>query len=135
MGFILALFKLLLPGLSKILDKFIPDADKRLEAKTEIFKSITGSLETHRMVLEAELKSDSWIQRNWRALTGWSISGMLIFLLFSNYVMRPYIWFFFGVEIPDIPIGKDIWELVIFCLGGYIATLDSLERVVRWLKL
>ena len=135
MLWLFALLKLIAPSIGTILDKFVPDANARLQVKAELLGAIETAVVAKRDVLMTEMRGESWVQRNWRPLCGWAVTSILIFLLLSNYVLRPYVWFFWGVALPDIPIGKDLFELAVFCLGGYIATLDSVERIVRWMRL
>lgn len=123
------------PVISTVINKFVPDANVRLEVEKELFDTMKVALSAKTEILMAELKGDSWLQRNWRAACGWSLCGILTFAFLSDYVLKPYMWFFFGLDLPDIPIGTDLVNIVVFCLGGYIATLDSVERIVRWMKL
>tara|TARA_B100001027_G_C16199301_1_gene299837 strand:+ start:70 stop:447 length:378 start_codon:yes stop_codon:yes gene_type:complete len=89
----------LLPVASKLLDKFIPDADE----KAKMAHKIATMAEEHGQQLALAqievLKEDAkgnWFQSSWRPLIGW-ISGLSLGI---NYMVSP-ILAGFGIIIPQ----------------------------------
>lgn len=76
------ILQLLLPGVTKILDKLIPDADKRAEAKEELTRAILSKqADVEKAVADAaraqaeinlkEAESPSLFVAGWRPFIGW----------------------------------------------------------------
>jgi hypothetical protein len=130
---ITAILQLLFPALSKILDKFIPDANSVLAAKREVL-DLTGTLlHAKKDIIMAEVQSEHWLQRSWRPMVGWSFSLMAIIMIFSSDIVRPYFHFFTGIWLPELEVSGELWYAVFFCLGGYMGC-RTIEKVVRMLK-
>lgn len=112
-----------------ILDKFITDPEKALEAKLQVQQMAhdlqVRGLEADRdfavqqaSVITAEAKSESWIARNWRPIT------MLVFvyIIAHNYI---FVTLF---HLQSVPIPPDMWTLLKIGIGGYIAG-RSVEKI------
>ena len=66
-------------------------------------------------IVNSEAKSQHWVTATWRPM----LMYCLIIIVFNNYILMPYIKYFFGVEITlDIP--QDLWTLLQIGLGGYV---------------
>lgn len=105
--------------LFSVIDKLIPDKEKAEEAKAKLIElQQNGELkiiEQQANTITAEIKSDSWINKNWRALAALSF----IFIIVNNYVLAPYLKAFgFPFVMLDIP--PNMWELLNIMIGGYI---------------
>ena len=114
----------LIPAVSGILDKFIPDAD----TKQKLSHEISTMAEKHAQeialaqikVNEAEAKGN-WFQSSWRPAIAWvCVLGFLI-----NYLVSP-LCAGFGIVIPQADTGTMLPVLMgMLGLGG----MRTLERV------
>ena len=75
-------------------------------------------------IIIAEAKSQHSLTSMWRPIT---MLGFLAVVL-NNYVLVPY-FTSFGWEIPALPIGDEMWQLLQIGIGGYIAS-RGVEKVV-----
>jgi Holin of 3TMs, for gene-transfer release len=75
-------------------------------------------LESRSKIVEAEVKGESWLQRNWRPI----LMLICVFILFNNYVLVPYF------NIPMTVMDDHIWNLMEVGIGGYVAG-RSLEKI------
>lgn len=130
----LSLIGVLFPSVSKILDKIIPDANDRLEAKKEVLYTVETVLKEKGDLIKEEIRGADKFQRLWRPIVGWSFSIMAIFIIFFTSIFRPIFYFLTGIELPELLVQPELWNATFFCLGGYM-TLRSIERIVRWLKI
>ena len=73
--------------------------------------------------MQAEAKSEHWIQYSWRPLIGFTFAGVII----NNYIFLPYLRSF-GLMPIDIPEG--IWSAMLVVLGVAAGT-RGLEKIKR----
>ncbi len=114
----------LIPAVSNLLDKFIPDADE----KAKIAHDIATMSEKHAQELalaqievnKAEAKGN-WFQSSWRPLTGYvCVSGFAVNFLISPLAAG------FGIDIPQADTSTMLPVLMgMLGLGG----MRSFERV------
>lgn len=128
--FLLTLLGSIGPVIGKVLEAVLPDPRAKAEVQKAIIKEIGATLDKQKDIIMAELQGDSWIQRNWRAVTGLSFSAMVILIVLSSELLRPYIWFLFGIELPYIKPSIELWNALFICLGGYM-TLVTVEKVCQ----
>lgn len=116
----------LLPIASKLLGKFIPDAD----IKNKLAHEIATMAEKHGQELALAqievLKEDAkgnWFQSSWRPLIGW-ISGLSLGI---NYMVAP-ICAGFGVTIPQADMSV-MMPLMFGMLGiGGMRSFDKIKK-------
>jgi hypothetical protein len=89
------------------------------EFKTQVLAAEANWVESQKEVIVAEMKSESWLARNWRPIL------MLVFtyIVLNNYVLTAY----FGL--PSVVIPDHMWELLKLGVGGYIVG-RSAEKVI-----
>jgi hypothetical protein len=75
-------------------------------------------LEGRSRIVEAEIKGESWLQRNWRPM----LMLICMFIILNNYVLVPYF------KIPVTTLDEHIWNLMEMGVGGYVAG-RSLEKI------
>jgi len=131
---ITTLMGVLFPIISKVMDKFIPDANDKLAAKKELMYLAEEMVGHKKDIILAEAKSERWFQALWRPIVGWSFSMMAIFMILFSSIIKPIFHFLTGIDLPELIISSELWYAVFFCLGGYMS-LRTIEKVVKWLKL
>jgi hypothetical protein len=75
-------------------------------------------LDTKSRIIEAEVKGESWLQRNWRPI----MMCICMFIIFSNYVLVPFF------QITPAILDDHIWRMMEFGITGYVAG-RSLEKI------
>lgn len=116
------MWNVLIPTVTSILDKIIPDPQAASEAKLKMLemaqKGELADLTTRAEIVKAEAASGSWLASSWRPIT------MLVFT--SLIVAR---WF--GWAAPNLTEAEYIklWEIVELGLGGYVIG-RSVEKIV-----
>lgn len=116
------MWNMLIPTVTSILDKIIPDPQAASEAKLKMLemaqKGELADLTTRAEIVKAEAASGSWLASSWRPIT------MLVFT--SLIVAR---WF--GWAAPNLTEAEYIklWEIVELGLGGYVIG-RSVEKIV-----
>ena len=114
----------LIPAVSGILDKFIPDAD----TKQKLSHEISTMAEKHHQELmlaqikvnEAEAKGN-WFQSSWRPATAWvCVLGFLV-----NFLVSP-ICAGFGINIPQADTSTML-PVLMGMLG--LGTMRTVERL------
>ena len=113
-----------------VINKFIPDANAKLEASQAILliqaEMATKALEYEKTLaqeqgqtIRAEAQSQSWVARNWRPLI------MLLFgyIIFHSFVLAPVF------KVPAVEIPPDMWDLLRLGLGGYVIG-RSAEKII-----
>lgn len=130
---IMSLLGLVAPVVNKVFDKFLPDANEKLAAKREVLFLVEETLSKKKELIQAEIEGDHWFQKLWRPIVGWSFSMMTIFIIFCQEILRPFVYFFTGVSMPELVVPPELWYAMLFCLGGYMS-LRSIEKIVRFLK-
>ena len=116
----------LLPVASKLLDKFIPDADEKNRLAHEI--STMAEKHAQQLALEQikvnqEEAKGNWFQSSWRPLIGW-ICGLSLMI---NYMVSP-ILAGFGIIIPQADLSV-MMPLLFGMLG--IAGMRSYDKTKK----
>ena len=116
----------LLPVASKLLDKFIPDADEKNRLAHEI--STMAEKHAQQLALEQikvnqEEAKGNWFQSSWRPLIGW-ICGLSLMI---NYMVSP-ILAGFGIIIPQADMSV-MMPLLFGMLG--IAGMRSYDKTKK----
>ena len=116
----------LIPAVSGILDKFIPDADTKQKLSFELATMADERAQELALAQLEVLKADAqgnWFQSSWRPLIGW-ISGLSLGI---NYMVAP-IAAGFGVAIPQADMSV-MMPLMFGMLGiGGMRSWDKAER-------
>lgn len=121
----------LLSTVGNVVDKLIPDTEKRQaareQAQLEVLKLASSGglaeLEAAAKVIVAEAQGESWLQRNWRPI---------VMLAFTLLIAARWL----GLSAPglDHDLELKLFEIVQLGLGGYVIG-RSAEKVVReWKK-
>lgn len=131
-----ALIGALLPAVTGILDKLIPDAGARDKAKAEAEAALLAALAKadadQLAVNKAEAESGNWFASSWRPAVGW----VCVLALGYQYLLRPIApWCIsvLGLSVPPLPpLDGTLFELVCAMLGfGGLRTFEKLKGVAR----
>lgn len=76
--------------------------EKELEAESKAIDSAATTV-------QAEIKGDSWMQRNWRPI----FMLMFAFIVFNNYILVPYFM------VPASVLDENVWLLIKIGFTGY----------------
>lgn len=139
---IIAAATALLPTLTGILDKVIPDPEARAKAQLDLlrlqqegqFKELDAQLQVNLAQAEInkiEAASQSGYQAGWRPLAGYvCVSGLAYEFLLRP--LLPWLMVVTGVEgVPDLPsLDGVLFELIAGMLG-----LGTLRTADRWKRL
>ena len=117
--------------IGKAIDKAVPDRDLAERLKADINSQVLAHAETELKgaidIVLAEVKGDSWLQRNWRPL----LMLVIVAIVANNYLLAPYLQLMFGVgmnlELPDA-----LWQLMTLGVGGYIASRGAEKGLRIW---
>lgn len=129
------MFNLLIPAVTTLLDKIIPDPAAKAAAQIELLRlSQAGQLkelESSMTVIAAEANSEHWLVAAWRPIT------MLTFVVIiaNNYIVYPYLSLFFS-DAPMLEIPQGMWSLLNIGLGGYVVgrTGEKIAKSVAEIK-
>ena len=139
---LLATATALLPAISGLLDRVIPDPQAKAQAQVELlrlqqdgaFRELDAALQTslaQAKINEIEAQSQSGWQAGWRPLAGYVCVGGLAY----EFLLRPLLpWVLTvaGVQgVPPLPSLDDVlFELLFGMLGlGTLRTADRWKRV------
>jgi hypothetical protein len=130
---VLAVLNILLPSLTRILDKLIPDADARARAQEEITKAILDNhaalLQAMQAVMVSDGRSESWLTRNMRPIV---VAWSLLVITWIGGVAP-----IFGLAEPTIAalskVPSELWTLMTGGIGLYMAGKTATD-VTRTLK-
>jgi hypothetical protein len=128
----MVMINLLIPALSGIINKLIPDKEAAAQAQIQLLTIAQAGelkeLETAMSIITAEAKSDHWIVAAWRPIT------MLTFvaIVANNYIVYPYLSLFWA-DAPVLQLPPDLWDLLKIGLGGYVVG-RSVEKTAKHLK-
>tara|TARA_R110000787_G_scaffold193035_5_gene304593 strand:+ start:6981 stop:7361 length:381 start_codon:yes stop_codon:yes gene_type:complete len=115
----------LLPVVSSILDKVIPDDAARAEAKEKMQSAmLTQSAEIEKAaasVVLAEANGESWLQRNWRPM---------IMVWFA--ILLGMDWFGFRPEYMTESTMANVYDLLKIGIGGYIVSRGAEKGIKVW---
>lgn len=123
------------PLVGKLVDLFkvwqdnkLSEAELRAELSQAILSTFSEVTKSQASVIEAEIRGEDWLQRNWRPCVAVAFSVIPIFYGLIMPIMVAW-WGFAPVRIGDILL-MEILKLVAICLGGYIGG-RSLEKIVK----
>jgi len=108
--------------------KAIEDPNKKAELLMKLKEAELAINQLQAKVINTEAGSEHWITSAWRPIT------MLVFvtIIANNYILVPY-FKAFGLNIPDLKLTDQMWDLLKIGIGGYIVG-RSAEKVVKNLK-
>jgi hypothetical protein len=107
------------------------EAELRRVMAERIARVAATEITARRDVIIAELKGESWLQRNWRPLVAISFAAVLLFYA----IILPVAVDWFGA--PPVRVGDRllgwIMQTVMIALGGYIGgrTVEKVARLMR----
>ena len=132
LGLIGTALNLFAPSVSKVLEKVIPDSDKRDEIEREIKLRILEQQEefnkTAADIVLAEAKSEFWLTANWRPLLMLIIIGIVAWnYLFVGIALT------FGVPVMPLALPEQLWTLLQIGVGGYVVGRSG-EKMVKTYK-
>jgi hypothetical protein len=119
----------LLPIVSTVVDRIIPDKTKAAELQQELSLALIAHearlVEAAASVVRTEAASQHWVTAAWRPIT------MLIFaaIVANNFILAPYLGWIFGKSL-QLTIPDDLWDLLKIGLGGYVVG-RSAEKIVK----
>lgn len=133
------LSKLLLgPLLGKLVDLYkgynerqVTEAQLRRDIEKVILGTFKDVSQAQADVIMAEMKGESWMQRNWRPVT----AVCFAFIVFFYGILLPISVDWLGM--PPVRVGDEllrwIMDAVMLCLGGYIGgrTLEKIVSTIR----
>ncbi len=127
LGILGILANTILPNVMPVLEKIIPDPEKREQAKLAMQNAIltaqSKELDAASRVIMAEANG-SFLQRSWRPIMMYTF----ILIIANNYIFVPYATAF-GFSIPALDIPGNMWGLLTVGIGGYIGA-RSVEKVM-----
>lgn len=143
---ILAAATAILPTVSRLLDKLIPDPEARAKAHLDLmrleqegaFKELDAQLQINLAQAEinkVEAASQSGFQAGWRPLAGYAcVAGLGYEFLLRP--LLPWVLVVSGVEAPPLPsLDGVLFELMFGMLGlGTLRTADRWKRVNAMVK-
>lgn len=87
----------------------------KLKAEEAQAQIVTLLLQLQASIITAELKGESWLQRNWRPIMAISY----VFIVLNNYLIVPYLTAF-GFAAVRLDLPPNFWATLDLCLGGYV---------------
>ena len=117
-----------IPLIGTILDKLIPDKDKKVEkeiAEIEHDTEIEVTEQSRVNVIAAE-STGNWLQRSWRPL----LIYVFIIVIVNNSILVPVFSFYFGITLLPLEFPKDIPDFVTYAVTGYMG-MRSLEKLTN----
>lgn len=126
------MLQFLLPAITSIIDKVIPDPKAKAEAQLKLLELAQSGalkeLDASMQVVVSEAKSEHWLTATWRPIT------MLTFvaIIANNYIIYPYISLFW-VDAPLLAIPNQMWALLNIGIGGYVVSRGA-EKVAKTIK-
>ena len=113
------------------LDRAALETELRKAIAAELGQVAATELQARRDVLIAELRGESWLQRNWRPLVAITFAAVIVF--YGLILPISVDWF----GLPPVRIGDTLlgWIMtsVNIAVGGYIGgrTLEKITRTLR----
>lgn len=122
------------PLIGKVVDLVISYQGRKLSeaaVRAEVEQTILGVFaevsKSQASIIEAEMRGEGWLQRNWRPI----VAVCFAFVIAFYGIITPIMVSWFGA--PPVRVGDDllkwIMDAVVICLGGYIGG-RSLEKIV-----
>mgnify|MGYP003627541020 FL=1 len=127
----LALLPILMPLITSVLGKVVPDLAEREKASTEIELMLAGAItkanQDQVALNKIEAAHKSIFVAGWRPMIGWTLALALAY----QFVVAPFAYWAttaYGVEIPPLPsLDDNLWELLTGMLG--MAGLRTFEKL------
>lgn len=112
----------------KLVDELHTSDEERLKYKAQTLDTYVKAIEVGLQyeqealdkkaeIIKAEAQSQFKLAAVWRPVT---MLGFLAVVM-NNYVLVPYLGAF-GFEVPAVPIGDEMWQLLQIGIGGYIVS-------------
>ena len=101
-----------------LIEKFVPDADKKIELKQALLEAQSQAIEASAKAVIAEAQGESWLQRNWRPIT---MTTFLVLIVLDSFDLLTH-------QLPH-----EVWTLLDIGLGGYVVG-RSAEKVASHIK-
>jgi len=128
----MGLFNELISPVSSLLEKVVPDSDKRAELSHEIATLAAKQEHAIRLaqieVNKAEAQSGGWFQSSWRPATAW----VCVTAFAWAYVLQPvtvFVLSYLGIETPPLP-ELDISMMLPVLLGMLgLGSMRSFDKV------
>jgi len=122
------------PIVGKVVDLFkvwqqgkIDEKELRSEVERAVLDTIADVSRTQADVIEAEMRGENWLQRNWRPCVAVTFAAIPVFYGIVMPIMVAWAGW------APVRVGDDllkwIMDAVVICLGGYIGG-RSLEKIV-----
>ena len=126
------MLNLLIPAVTSLLDKVIPDPTAKAEAQLKLLElSQAGGLkelEASMNVVVAEAQSEHRLTATWRPITMLTFVTIIAF----NYILFPILGLFID-NLPTLEIPPDMWDLLKIGLGGYVVS-RGVEKTMKEYK-
>jgi len=114
-------------AIAGVISKFKADPTKVLELEAELQKAAYSYQATviaaTNATMQAEAKSEHWIQYSWRPTVGFTFAGTII----NNYILLPY---FKLTGLQPIEIPDALWGAMLVILGAAAYTRGQ-EKIVK----
>jgi len=127
----IGLITTLLPVVSNVLDRVLPDTvakDKvKAELQTQMLQHSASIEKAAASVVVAEAKGESWLQRNWRPVTMMAF----VVIIINNYIAVPWLQTL-GLPAVSLDIPPDMWSLLQIGIGGYIVSRGAEKGIKTW---
>lgn len=115
-----------------LVDEFVEDKDLANKIKAAIWnklnehkhEEIIEVIRAQSKTLMAEIRGESWLQRNWRPL----LMMTLVVIFANNYLIAPYVNLCTGEDIV-LTLPPGFWTFLYVGVGGYIGS-RSAEKIV-----
>jgi len=119
--------------INKILDKTVEDKDLKTKLKAEAMSQLVNQdnqefivhLKEASSIIQAEVKSDSWMAKNWRPV----LMLTCVAIIANNYIIFPYLSMFTDktviLELPNW-----LFQLMKIGVGGYVCG-RSAEKIME----
>lgn len=101
-------------GIGEVISKFKADPTKVIELEAgiavETLKFQQSTISAVNATMQAEAKSEHWMQWAWRPTFGFTACAVLV----NNYVLLPYLS---NVGIKPIEVPSEVWIMIMAVLG------------------
>lgn len=122
----------------KYLDKEITEEQLKAEVSKVLINALGPMVEAQASVVIAEVKSESWLTRNWRPI----VALTAFFSYWYVIIVYPHLHLWLGGNMPENALGfgeaglENLFWLTAVCVGGYVGG-RSLEKITdkitqRW---
>ena len=126
----------LIKGAFGIIDKFVEDKDKAAELKAQLqtqfmsldYSAFETEINRRAEIITAEIKGESWLQRNWRPL----LMLVCIAIVADNYLIGPYLRALFSFTSPVRELPERLWSLMQLGVGWYVVGRSAEKITSIW---